>query len=68
MLTSTWSPVGLQAYLMFLVDPQGTDFGTVGASRTRPRDRFEAAELFTLPGPGHGWQAQLLELVRAIAG
>jgi hypothetical protein len=64
---STWSPVGLRIYMTFLVDLQGTDVWALGAACERPRDRFAAAELFCLPGPGHGWHDQMPVLFEVLA-
>jgi hypothetical protein len=64
---SIWSPVGIRAYLTFLVDPQGTDVWALGAACERPQDRFAAAELFCLPGPGRGWQTQMPALFKVLA-
>jgi hypothetical protein len=44
-LESRWSPHGLALFLTFLTDPQPGNpnpFWTVGTSRKRPENRFEA--------------------------
>ena len=64
---SIWSPVGVRIYLTFLVDPQGTDVWALGAASERPQDRFAAARLFCLPGPGHGWYEEMPALLEALA-
>jgi hypothetical protein len=64
-LESEWSPVGSQAYVTFLVDPQfdgdrrkGEAVCAVMASPDKPMSRLEVADKFTLY-LGQGWKKTL---------
>lgn len=71
-LESAWSPVGAQAYVTFLVDPQSSTFTrnrkkgqyvwAVQASPDIPVDRLIVTGEFTL-SLGQGWKERLPEFL-----
>ncbi len=69
LLESVWSPVGCQAYVTFLVDPQfdgvrkkGEEVWAVMASPSKPINRINNEDESTL-SLGQGWQKRLTEFI-----
>lgn len=72
LLESIWSPVGVHAWVTFLVDPsfdgqrrKGEAVWAVGASATKPASRMEIG-VFAL-SLGHGWRSRLPEFFKHLA-
>ncbi len=73
-LESVWSPVGLRAYVTFLVDPQhgvvrkkGEAVWAVMASPGRPGCWFRVEGEFTL-SLGRGWKERLPDFFEHLSG
>lgn len=69
LVESKWSPVGSQAYITFLVDPQfdgvrkkGEHVWGVMASPSKPIDRLNTERAFTI-SLSRGWQTYLPDLI-----
>ena len=68
-LRSVWSPVGTEAFITFLVDPQkahsnrrkGEDVWAVMASPSQPMDRLEKSSSVTV-ALNSGWMNRVSEL------
>lgn len=72
LLESVWSPVGIHAYITFLVDPQfdgnrkqGEAVWAIMASSARPASRLHEGE-FTL-SLGQGWKKRLPDIFEHLA-
>lgn len=63
-LRSCWAPVGFEAFLTFLTDPQNdSEVWAVGITALRPTDRSEASQRGYVVSLGRGWRERIPALV-----